>query len=724
MYKLLIIFSIFLFLFLPICYSFGELVLNKIKIKFNEYLTIFAGFISIIAVFQLMYYPAMILQLSSNYLIIFGIIFTLFLVILNFKKSGNIKKIYKNKYIWLIIIFTCITFFIYMRTMPHEYWYFDDTFYLNFIYENADTSKLLSIEPRSGGVISKINHIYSSQGYYMIGSYIVGLYNIFRNFLNLKYPYVSNIYYFMAFPSFLMLFISAIGLAKQIAKKTWKKVLFIALYIYSTVFLMIDSNLLNNMIMNGYIGVFIILTIFIPFIIYLLFEYINGKRKNAYFLSITFLTILSYASFNVFMIFVLLYALVSILFITKKKLYLNDFAVMVFPVALFLPCFIISNNIICFICELIILLLYFLYYKFNKKILSFEKEIFNIVKIFVLIFPVLTVIASMILILFKIPINSSTLGYLNNILNTMFPLFGTLSFHYSDIFITLFSFAFWIMFLYLLIIKKTKNNTTVLFITIILIAFLNPFEISFISTYLTSETFNRLYILIMNPVIYYYVFEILFDKINHLKIKKILLILFIILCVFIQLKESDYWVNVCGKSNKLYRMRDRDIVAAKRLELFVNDNGIDKVNIATTHSELKIIYPEMYSLLDRTLKYEPDETFTKRAYFISFLYDLNKGKITQEYLEKYSASPSDVFNYLNINFITIDLECPVLNEFNFEPNVLCIKPVKSSEMTEEKHKENIKEYEKDKKIYNEMLKSFELVYQTERYKLYYVKEGE
>lgn len=724
MYKLLIIFSIFLFLFLPTCYSFGELVLNKLKIKFNEYLTMFAGFICIIATFQLMYYPALILQLSSNYLIIFGTLFTLFLVVLNFKKSSNIKKIYKNKYIWLIIALTCITFFVYMRTMPHEYWYFDDTFYLTFIYENADTSKLLSIEPRSGEAISKINHIYSSQGYYMIGSYIVGLYNIFRDFLNLKYPYVSNVYYFMTFPTLLMLFTSVIGLAKQIAKKTWERVLFIALYVYSTVFLMIDSNLLNNMIMNGYIGVFVVLTIFIPFIIYLLFEYINGKRKNAYFLSITFLTILSYASFNVFMIFALLYALISILFITKKKLYLNDFIVMVFPVVLFLPCFIISNNIVCFICEFIILLLYFIYYKFNEKILFFEKKIFNIVKIFVLIFPILTVLASMILVLFKIPINISTLDYLDNILSTMFPIFGTSSFHYSTLFITLFSFAFWIMFLYTLTIKNPKNNITILFIMIILTAFLNPFGISFISTYLTSETFNRMYILIMNPVIYYYVFEILFKKINYLKIVKILLILFIILCVLIQLKEFDYWVNVCGKSNKLYRMRDRDIVAAKRLELFVNDNGINKVNIATIHSELRIIYPKMYSLLDRTLTYEPNETFTKRAYFTSFLYNLNKGKIMQEYLEKYDANPSEVFEYLDVNFITIDLECPVLNEFNFESNVLCIKPVKSSEMTEEEHKENMKEYEEDKKIYDEILKSFELIYQTEKYKLYYVKEGE
>ena len=280
---------------------------------------------------------------------------------------------------------------------------------------------------------------------------------------------------------------------------------------------------------------------------------------------------------------------------------------------------------------------------------------------------------------------------------------------------------FTVLVLYLLLFRKQKMSVYILYICTIVGVFLNPFAIPFISTALTSETYNRIFVLVFNPVVYYYVFAFFINKIVHKRTIMIICILFSLCCISVQLKEFQYWVNISGRSNKLYRLRDRDVVASNKLEEFTLNNKIKKVRLATVHSDLKILNPKIYSLLDRTLKYEPDETFTKQAYYISFLYSLSKGEIKQEYISQYGENVMDIFKYLKINFITIDLSCPVLNNQNIIPNVLCKKPVKSEVMLESEYETVLEDYKEDKEIYNNLLEKLELVYQTDRYRLYYVK---
>ena len=73
MIRLALIFLPFLFILLPTCYLVGSLVIEKMKLEFNKYLRVCIGFITLIAVFQILYYPAMILQLPSLYITIIGL---------------------------------------------------------------------------------------------------------------------------------------------------------------------------------------------------------------------------------------------------------------------------------------------------------------------------------------------------------------------------------------------------------------------------------------------------------------------------------------------------------------------------------------------------------------------------------------------------------------------------------------------------------------------------
>ena len=670
----------------------------------------------------------MTLQLSSMYLTITGSIVILILFILDLKNIKSFKEIYTDKNILLMLFITCIIFFVYMRTMPYEFWSFDDSFYLPFMYENADTTKLLSVQPRTGESIDKIMNIYATQGYYMIGSYFISLYNIFKSALGLKFGYVAIAYYFMAFPSFLALILVCVGMAKELTDKRWKNILFVSLFIFFTIFLAIDSNLLNNVIMTGYVGPFVTLTIYIPFILLCLSRYFKGERSYAKLLMGSFFTLLSFASFNIFLIFVLIYVLLFMQFVFKKKLYLKDYIIMLIPELIFLVDFVIGNNIVAFIGQILMVILLILYFKFGKVLDKLEITLFKILKCIVYALPFIFFVLSSMMIMFNIDINCSSTDYITKVIDTIFPLFGTNEFHYSAIFITGFYLLLLACFIYMGMKKSDNKKYVCAYIIIILSVFLNPFTIPFVSTYITSETYNRLFILILNPFVCYFIFEISIKNFDTIKFKKIskdsvvitFCILFALLSILIELKEFNYWVGRTGRSDKTYRMRQRDVVAVKKLNKFVANNNIDNIVIATNHSELKIIDPKIYSLYDRTFDNKPNSIYTKKAYYISVLYGLNRGEINQEYYNKYkSDNIMDVFDYLGVNFVTIDINCPEEKK-NYTSNVLCKTPKKDKEnpLIYEAEK---KDYIEDKKIYNDLKKHLQLVYQTDRYKLYYVK---
>lgn len=731
MIRLLPIFIIFVFLFLPTCYNFGNMILKRLKINLNKYLTIFVGILGVIALFQIAFYPALTLQLSSLYLTVTGSVIVLGLIILDIKNIKSFKEIWCDKKILIMLLITGIIFFIYMRTTPNEIWYFDDSFYLPFMYENANTSKLLSIEPRTGDVIDKINSLYASQGYYMIGSYLISIFNLVKDFFSLKITYLAIVYYFMAFPSFFAFILACVGMAKEITNEKWKKVLFISLFVFFAVFLPIDSNLLNNMIMTGYVGPFVSLTIYVPFILFCLIKYFNGNRKYAPLLAISFVTILSIASFNIFLILVLLYTLLFMQYVFKKKMYLNDYVLMALPELIFLINFVISSNIISFVLQIAVVIFYLLFVKFNSVFLKLEEKTFHILKYIVYILPIIFFVSSILMIVFDFKIECSFVQYMTTVINTIFPLFGTESYHYSKIFITLFYLAF--LFIFLFVMRKNNDTKKQLctYLLIVCLTFLNPFTIQFVSTYITSETYNRLFVIILNPIVFYFVISIAVENINWNKFKRIskdtavigISILLALTATLIQLKEFNYWVVITGRSDKLYRMRERDVAAVNLLNRFVIDYEIDKVNLASTHSELKVANPEIHSLYDRTVVFEPNKDFTKKAYYISVLYNLNKGVIKQEYYQRYYADNiMEVFDYLDVNFVTIDVNCPNV-KYNYTSNVLCETPIKDEKSLFIYEEERL-DYKEDIEIYNELKKHLVLVYQTDRYRLYYVDRGD
>ena len=347
MIRLTLIFLPFLFILLPTCYLVGSLVIEKIKLEFNKYLRVCIGFITLIAVFQILYYPAMILQLPSLYITIVGLMISLTLLVLDIKYFKKIKGFYKDKYIWGILFMAFIFFFLYMRTVPEEYFYYDDSFYFPLMYHNANTNKLFSIEPRVGTEVDSITSYYMYQGYYLIGSFFISIFNLLKNVFDLKFSYVSVVLYFMSVPTFTILFFTMLGLIKQKELSKLEKILFVLCCLFYVIYLPIDSNIYNNIFMTGYSGVFSSLTVIYPFFMYVVLNYYKHKNYK-YLLMILFFTLLSYASFNLFNIIIILFVMLLLQMINNFEINYNNYFLLCFPVLLYLSAFLISNNYVNF----------------------------------------------------------------------------------------------------------------------------------------------------------------------------------------------------------------------------------------------------------------------------------------------------------------------------------------------------------------------------------------
>jgi len=712
MIRLVLIFLPFLFILLPTCYLFGDIVLEKLKLEFNKYLKVCVGFISIISLFQILYYPAMILQLPSLYLTICGLAITLFLIFLDIKYFKKIKNFYKDKYILGILFMAFIFFFLYMRTVPEEYFYYDDSFYLPLMYHNANTNKLFSIEPRVGTEVNSISKYYMYQGYYLIGSFFISIFNIFKDIFSLKFSYVSIVLYFMSVPTFTILFFTFLGLIKQNELTKLEKILFGLCGLFYIIYLPIDSNIYNNIFMTGYSGVFSSLTVIYPFLMFVVFNFYKHKNYK-FLLVIIFFALLSYASFNLFNIVIILFIMLLFQMINNSEINYNDYLLLSFPALLYISAFLINNNFISMFIFIMIMLLYIIYFKFIIKkhnLISLNKfnKYFKPILLGISFFPV---IASIIMVIFSISIKIDTLYYINTLINDFFPLFGSYKFHYSYIPITI----FYIILCYLLIFNVYKrryesaDKKVIWFIVLIGLIFLNPLAIPFISTTMTSEVFSRIFPLIFNPLV---MFIILKPVINSFKWKKclaFLMIMFIVGISLTELKSLSYTVGQTGGSEKVYRMRPRDVIAYIKLEKYLNDYNVSNPVLASNHSDMRILNPKIVSSYDRFISLTPNESFTKYAYYQLTLYRLNQGIINTEYLQD-GDTLYDAIKYLGVNLITVDIKC-LDNEVIDDIGGVCVF---------DKEKVNDARFIEANKIYNDLLKHLDLVYETDRYRLYYV----
>ncbi len=627
---------LFLFFLLFTSYNFGEFLLDKCRLSLNKWLMILVGYLGFVMMFQLLYYPAQWFQLPSFYLGVTGGIFLFVCLVFDLFHLQNVKKVFGNKAIWIIFLLAFVLFFFYMRTLPHDYWYFDDSFYLPYMYDNAHANRILMIEPRSGFEVSKLNPLYSYQAYYLMGSFFILLFDFLGSIFSFSFHYLSVVHYFLSMPTFVLLLISFYGMGQMMSKERKSRFLYYGLCVFYSVFLPYFANILNNVYMNGYIGIFALGTIFMPMIVSFLHAYMKGDRRYVPLLFISFFAMISYASFSMFLVFVSLFTMLLYQILKKEEIHFSDYFVMAVALVVYCFSFVFHEHSV-FILPMIVLYLLFLvgYDSFERKSKTFHLKMISFASFGVKFCLVLFLLGSFLFSVLGVT-SATVIDYLSRIITNYFPVYSNTEFYYFFIPITLF-YLFTVFVFFFLVRKNRSLSCHLWWIALIMGVFLNPLTISFVSTCLTGDAYERIFILIFNP----YIFFLLYEEFIHKHFPYPKLVTLGMICLLsvpplLLLKDFHYWVMVKGGSDKLTRLAQVDIDGAKAIMEVSYLHHISKPLLATNiKNEYRVYDPNIQMLYTRLYSFEPDDKTTFVDYQIDVFYHFLNGQVSNYDLIKY-----------------------------------------------------------------------------------------
>lgn len=428
------------------------------------------GFCTYLGTLQIIYYPLQYFKVGSVYFhIVTGIITIIFFIL----GSIHIKKedfsIFKKYEFWIILVLV----FVIIKIIPGME-AGDDSFYMALFMDNADISKINSIDPRTG-LLGNIDSVYLYQGYYNLMSFIYKMQSlIFKS--NINNIFVS----FRSTMSLLSVIFSAqvlVNLKEKYKNKDNRR-------IYPLI--QILSILLIAVLewCHIYWGSFMLFQIYIPAFMIIFSMYLEDN-KYKYTLAIINLAAISLASSSLF-----LFAFITFGYFLyeaiKKQVKCEDYAIILAPSIIYVA-FLFNKLWLIPIYGLLVIGLFL-----------FEKQISKIIN------------SKLIYAVFLLPIIFFILGKMGDYL------WGIETYRVGKPTV-LYSLALVCYTIYLKI--KKEDISPILFVAaVISVFFFNPLVQPFVSHHFTSTyVYYRLFYIIKSPVVVTVFFLSIYDVLRKKK---------------------------------------------------------------------------------------------------------------------------------------------------------------------------------------------------------------
>lgn len=526
------------------------------------------GFLILLAILQLGYYPIQYFNLSSTIHLIWTsivLLITFILGIKNLKKEDfNFLKSYEF-YVFVILMFVVI------KILPATE-AGDDAFYMPFIMDNAYLHEINTVNPRTGK-ISLIDNVYWYQGYYLLHSLFYRIQNILFN---------ASTDVIISFKTTMTLLSSIFAsLIFKFMKDTLKPL--INKYIYHIITLL--SLLLVGVLEWSHIywGSFIIFPIFIPLYILLFNEYLQEKdKKIKYALFTSNIGMISLASTSLFLNLIITFGF-FIYELFKKQCKAEDYYFILIPCMLY-ACLIL--NILWLFP--ILLIMYFILLKYKNHINKFiNKYLFYPLLALPIIFTILSLI-----LYHNVNWSLYRLGYPILIFNSIIT--GIIIYQ---------------------IIKNKEINPILFVFAVTFIYFFNPLVGPFVSHYMTSTTvFYRLFYITKNPVVITTIFITLYINFKETKVLKYLVI------TGISILLINYGYNLL-KGTILEPTYFKSYNYLLRETKDSNDLGNYLFNLEEGKILSIYVAPRMYNNKLKTTVYRyPNDTDIRSDYWLNVLY--------------------------------------------------------------------------------------------------------
>lgn len=622
------------------------------------------GFISLLFILQLFYYPLQFFAIDSKYLMIISMaiigIGTIYALI---HCKEILKNLFKIKILWVII---CLILFIYIFYHCYIGMELTDTqVYLNYITQNINIEHLGQFSFTNGKLFESPDIFYLYQGYYYFASFMCWLINAPYNFLHIG-GIVENItiiiwglgsIYSLISTMFILNVIDHFKYEKQYFK--WAIIAFVTL-LYNFYYWRVAFAFYGNTFRTLMVGM-------------LIFELYRKYQENEHIPLFPIIAIigagLASSSSFLFISFDIVYLLMTYLYYKKIPNTFKTLSYIVFPLVLYMIAFVSYYSLLLALIIAIAAIAYYIFsfskvsQKFLDIIDNFLGKYGNIV--FLIIVPIFFIIHSAYIMVTNPYYEINFFNYFANHAEydmTVDP-FGIYA-NPLDKFLII---AKWIAVIYIIIKTYKKENNylgyTLLFAMLI---FLNPLTITSISVLYTYNVYYRAFDIILNPftaVIYIIAIN---DMLHSFALSKQLISGFIVISLllfhcylFIPIDRFTSYAFHYSKGKDVDPITKLDPEELKVLqtirayELVPQDH---QISVISQLEGFKTFFPNTYQIFARAQYYYPasrinEEFFqiAKRQYSWLERPDVDYSKACQ-YIKEYDVDLAVINFYESFEF--------------------------------------------------------------------------
>lgn len=511
--------------------SYGVLLNKKLNKAINNFVTPI-GFCLLIALLQLLYYPAQLFNWPSIYIHIVSLIVFLFGIGYGIIHYKEIFKEYFNKRTIIIgvsfIIFIVVYYLCYIDIAAS-----DSQMYLNYMSQNINIDHINMFKLWTGEYGQEWDTIYLFQGYYHLGSFLCFLANIDSYILGSSL-HVANItiqiWVLGALYSVVssMLIYNFVDYFKKKGLVRWLMLAFGLLY---------ENFFYWRIALSFYGNTF--RTILICALIFYLYRYFKEENNNLKYVCILInFAGLACSSSYLFISFEVMYALMVYMFTKKGKGTIAEMADFVLPIVIYACCYFAKEKSAIY--GIVIAIFACLYYAFrkNNKVIKVTDKIETFLqkyafKIFVLGMFLAFAIGGAIYYLFINP--DYYYGYWHWFDNHPgYDMIKDFFFVYTDLPNNIVNVFRWLGLGILLFAKWEDEGMKYLkhlMITVWLV-FLNPLVVIAVSALFASNVYYRAFDIVFNPLTEMLFILFVVEKIKFKFVKPVLAVFVIGICIY------------------------------------------------------------------------------------------------------------------------------------------------------------------------------------------------
>lgn len=525
----------------------GAYLNHTFMLNLNRFFNLILGFIFILCIYYLSGLVWVLFRLSTHSYYIFNFITIGVFLLLSIFRIKNYHFI-KYRYILLGIFLVLILMGLTLR-YSFGIRSFDAAIYMSSVLENINAPFLNAFNPYDGKMASLINVENDYQSYYYLNSSFLWLFNSIQSMNKLDfYPSLSSVYLIsMTLFYFIFLYHLILGTIQSFGLKSKYLIIFILIYFFiyfTSIYYNSSLSFLGQAYRTLIVG-------FMTLVVYLNLNNMLSDKPTIYLLSLSSFATISTSSSAYFIVFVILFAWLSIkIRDTNTANYVRYCVIGSLPIGLFVVLFLFSNTsliglyLIVFMITLIIVYRYAQYFSFFKMLIQY-------------IVPIVITVTSVAIVYF----NPSLITHIFVRASKYDMVWDYFTFHNLVYFF--FNTIIWSSFVYFIYKIDTQSKNYYL---IILIVFINPLNFVFMYELLAESVVHRVFDVLFNPVSLIWMFSLIELSI-HKAIKMILIGL--LMLISIQSQSTSYHFVFNRPENSSYFDR-------------INQNELDVMNVLNT----------------------------------------------------------------------------------------------------------------------------------------------